>query len=273
MSLTGRALDHDFCLTSDDDSIFRFLRQAFRHLEVSAPPGAHAQRVSVDRAGPGTLVVRADGREVYEGDATPALARAVNLVNIGATRSAGEDPVLHCGAVAVDGRVIVLPGTPGAGKSTTSTALMLRGFDYVSDETGPIGPDGLVRPYPKPVVVGPGSWPSLAGAERGRVPFPGSLDAWYLDPTGWGSAVVTEPLPIGAVVAPEYRAGAPFELTPLSRAEATVVMSSNAFNMEDHGAGGILRVADAVVGVPCFRARFGDVDRLCDAIASVVHRW
>jgi hypothetical protein len=46
----------------------------------------------------------------------------------------GQFP-LHAGALARRGRGILLPGTSGAGKSTTTVALVRAGFDFLGDDT------------------------------------------------------------------------------------------------------------------------------------------
>jgi hypothetical protein len=179
--------------------------------------------------------------------------------------------VLPCGAVSRQGRAVLLPGRPGAGKSTTTTALLLRGFGYLSDEAAPVQGDLRIRPYPKPVVVGRGSWSSVLAARRGRIPFAGpELDAWWLDPCRLGSDIARDPLPVGAVVAPQYRAGAILSIEELSRAEATALMASNTFNLHEHGIDGISRVADAITDVPLLRATFGDVEEVCRLLEDVL---
>jgi hypothetical protein len=42
---------------------------------------------------------------------------------------------LHAGALARQGRGVLLPGTSGAGKSTTTVALVRAGFDFLGDDT------------------------------------------------------------------------------------------------------------------------------------------
>jgi hypothetical protein len=47
---------------------------------------------------------------------------------------AGDTVVMHAGAVAVDGRGVLLMGCKGAGKTTLSTALMQRGAAYLASD-------------------------------------------------------------------------------------------------------------------------------------------
>jgi hypothetical protein len=56
---------------------------------------------------------------------------------------------VHAGAVADDGKVIVIPGESFAGKSTLVAELVKRGAKYFSDEFAVIDQDGLVHPYPR----------------------------------------------------------------------------------------------------------------------------
>lgn len=61
--------------------------------------------------------------------------------------------MLHAAGVALeDGRVVVLVGPSGRGKTTASRTLG-RHYGYVSDETVAIAPDGGIRPYRKPLSV------------------------------------------------------------------------------------------------------------------------
>lgn len=62
--------------------------------------------------------------------------------------------VLHAGAIAKNGRGVLLVGPDGAGKSTLTLGLVNRGFRYLSDEYGIIDLDtGLLRYHPAPHAV------------------------------------------------------------------------------------------------------------------------
>lgn len=63
--------------------------------------------------------------------------------------------VLHAGAVARDGAVVVIAGASGRGKSTLTAALVQRGFAYLTDEVVALDPaTWTVLPYPKPLDLG-----------------------------------------------------------------------------------------------------------------------
>jgi hypothetical protein len=61
-------------------------------------------------------------------------------------------PVVHGAAVAGGGRVCLLAGRGGAGKTTLALCLAERGFDLVSEHFTILGPDG-VRPLPTPLHI------------------------------------------------------------------------------------------------------------------------
>ena len=60
--------------------------------------------------------------------------------------------LLHAAVLERNGRAVILPGDPGAGKSTLTAALMLSGWRLLSDELTMIDrDDGLVVPLARPV--------------------------------------------------------------------------------------------------------------------------
>ena len=71
----------------------------------------------------------------------------------GLLATAGRRVNLHAGCVANDaGRVLVVVGPSGTGKTTATRALAAR-LHYLSDETASITPDGVVFPHPKPLSI------------------------------------------------------------------------------------------------------------------------
>jgi len=83
-----------------------------------------------------------------------AVSRTSNAVTVAAIDAqAGKLWMLHAAGVAdSDGRVMALVGPSGTGKTTAALTLG-RSFDYVTDETVAIAPDGTVVPYPKPLSI------------------------------------------------------------------------------------------------------------------------
>ena len=60
--------------------------------------------------------------------------------------------IFHAAIVEKNGKAIILPGEPGAGKSTFCTALTQNGWSLMSDELALVSlPDGKAHPIPKPI--------------------------------------------------------------------------------------------------------------------------
>lgn len=102
-----------------------------------------------------------------------------DLTLFAAERIAGRVAV-HAGVLALEGRVVVLPGSSLSGKSTLCAAAQARGLTVLSDEYALIDPrTGLIEGWPRPIRlrVGSGGWsPSRLPVAR-SAPLPAALVA------------------------------------------------------------------------------------------------
>lgn len=140
------------------------VRAAWRDAAASAPT---AVTTAI------TLRVREPDDESALPQLMERLSQRVTLAAIEAQR--GTLWMLHAAGLALpDGRVIVLVGPSGRGKTTASRALA-RTFGYVSDETVAIDAQGRVYPYRKPlsIIEAPGA-PKVqrAASDVGLAPLP-----------------------------------------------------------------------------------------------------
>ena len=159
---------------------------------------------------------------------------------------------LHAGAAARNGRALLLPGPPEAGKSSLVLALLQRGFDYLSDDVGAIDPvTGRVYPFQKRIGVRESTivryFPDLEPRLEDRgVDLGDGLRQRFVRPEDAGSTV-SGPTRAGSIVLlGQDREGTP-RLTRLSRAAAVERMAANAFNLFRYGERGVIllsRVAD-----------------------------
>jgi hypothetical protein len=115
---------------------------------------------------------------------------------------------VHAGAVSVQDRAIVLPGSSMAGKSTLVAALLEHGATYFSDEFALIDEQGLVWPYPRRMTL------RGAGA-RERV-----LPAGAADASG-------PPMPLGLLAHLRY-ADEGWQVSELSAAQGVLALMENA---------------------------------------------
>ena len=158
------------------------VRRVWRDAAAARPAHARAAATVVATASVSREVVLAD------------LSQRVTLAALEAAR--GTAWMLHAAGVAThDGRVAVLVGPSGRGKTTAALNLG-RALGYVSDEAVAIGADGGVRPYRKPLSI------------IDRIDAPKTQTA----PSDLGlRALPQAPLSLGAIVLLDRRDDAPEE--------------------------------------------------------------
>ena len=207
-----------------------------------------------------------DGRSAFgnfrRGQALPMFEWAINWCVF--TRP-NQYLLLHAAVVERGGRALVLSGRPGAGKSTLTAGLILRGWRLLSDEVTMIpvgGRDAL--PVPRPVSLKDGAidlvralspaavlGPAAKGTKKGTVA--------HLRPPTDSVRRADEPALPAWVVFPKFAAGSASELRPVSRAQALLRAGDEAFNYSMLGSSGFETLANAIDGCTCFNLPFGDL--------------
>ena len=141
----------------------RSLGEAFADV---ASPRAAEHRLEVVRRGPDRWTVRSDG-EVRARDADRLNAQTAAMVavdELALASVAATDTVLYGGAVEIAGLAVAFVGRRrSVGWMVASSAL--RGHGYVTDGVVAIDPEGLVRPFHRPVELRESALASL-GRER-----------------------------------------------------------------------------------------------------------
>jgi hypothetical protein len=129
---------------------------------------------------------------------------------------------VHAAAVAKGGRVLLLPGDAGSGKTTLAAALIARGFEYLGDDTVVLENHDLrVRPIPFALAVKAGAWDLLSRYHPRLTGLPvdcrpdGKV-VRYLRPPH----VAAGPLPAAWMVFPAWSGRVASGLTPLTRVDA-----------------------------------------------------
>ena len=134
----------------------------------------------------------------------------------------------HAGVVASNGNAIALPADSKGGKSTLTTAAVMAGLDYVSDESLCIDIQSSdIVPYPKPIMLSADSC-HLLGLE------PPDDDADWVDravtASDLGGDTVTTRRKLAHVVFPEYGHTGPAKLTSLPASQAVAGLLRMSFN-------------------------------------------
>ena len=189
--------------------------------------------------------------------------------------SAHRYMMLHAGTVAFGDRAMILPGTPGSGKSTLSAALSLRGARLLSDEFGLVRPElGDLVPMPRGIPLKNTSieailefdpaaplGPTYPKTRKGRVR--------HLRPDAESLARQHEPAVPRWLVFPKYRAGAPEELRPLYKTEAFRQLAFNCFNYRLLGETAFRAVAQIIRQVDCYTFTFSRLDRAVEQLQAL----
>lgn len=183
--------------------------------------------------------------------------------------------LLHAGAVERDGLALLLPATPGSGKSTLTAALSLSGWRLLSDEFGAIDQATLtVRPVLKPVALKNTSIDIVrsfsAQAELG-VSFPKTRKGTvaHLAPPADAVARRAQAAAPAALMLPTWEAGAAPQLVRITPAEAFAALAFNSFNYPMLGVEGFRAVVHVARVCPAWRLRYGSLDQALTLIDRV----
>ncbi|MCC6174180.1 MAG: hypothetical protein IT305_02655 [Chloroflexi bacterium] len=182
--------------------------------------------------------------------------------------------LLHAGAVARDGRGMLLPGASGSGKSTLTAGLVAAGFALASDEVAMLDPATLeLLPFARSVSVKAGARSVLAPAypalltETPHHRF-GGEEVWFLHPAA--SDWLPGPTPVRYVVVPRYVPDAETRLEPLPRTSVLPVLLEQSFSIPKHGARGIGAATALLQQAECFALTTGDLDTAVRLLTDLV---
>jgi hypothetical protein len=184
--------------------------------------------------------------------------------------------LLHAGAVERDGLALMLPATPGSGKSTLTAALSQRGWRLLSDEFGAYDSDADVfRAVLKPIALKNRSIEVIRRFAPEAVfgpEFPNTRKGTVAHLAALPDAVARrhESARPGAVVLPKWQAGSPTRWEPLAEYVLFPALAFNAFNYGLLGAVGFRAVVRLVRQCPAWQLVYSDLD---DALATIEAAW
>lgn len=184
--------------------------------------------------------------------------------------------MLHAAAVERGGRVMLLPASPGHGKTTLCAALVHRGWRLLSDEFGLLRPGSMkVVPIPRPMPLKNASievmkafapeamlGPAIPNTMKGTV-------AHVMAPAS-SVALADEEAPAAWVVFPRWEAGAKLSLVPVAPSRAFMSIARNAFNYEMLGESAFETVRQIVDAARCLRLSYSNLDEAITALDALV---
>ena len=161
---------------------------------------------------------------------------------------------VHAGAVLIEGRALLLPGSTHAGKSSLVAELLRRGASLLSDEYALIDNQGRTHSYPRPLLL-------RNGRPQQALVLPEELDACF----------AANPGRIGWILALDYVAGGVWDIHKLSQSEAVMLLLRNTPHEMAQSPEMIDFFVRAVANAVCFEGRRGDAVDAATRVLELIH--
>ncbi|NMG28757.1 HprK-related kinase A [Aromatoleum evansii] len=186
--------------------------------------------------------------------------------------------VMHAAVVARDGDAIVMPGSPGAGKSTLCAALtFIDQWRLLSDELAILAPEcGSLQPNPRPISLKNDSIDIVAR-------FPGArLGQRYADtrkgtishaaPPAASRAAAAQQARCRWVIFPRFAPGADPHCEEIGRAEAFARIAEQSFNRDRMGETGFHALCAMLDTARCFEIGYDSTDTALAMVRDITGR-
>lgn len=205
-----------------------------------------------------------------------ALAMLITSINLSALAAEPERLHLHAACVARFGNGVVISAARDTGKTTTVARLVLRDWDYVSDEAVSLGPEGtLVRGFAKPLSIKPEGRHQVAELGAHLVPSLDIIDTDVLHvPLGEaGSKTRDEVLPAVVVLLRRALDDAPAReaaFREMHPADAVVSLMAETMDAGRYGRRAAIELARLAASCRCVELLAGTPDSTADLIEGLI---
>ena len=176
--------------------------------------------------------------------------------------------IIHSAVLEKDGKAIILPGLPGAGKSTLCAALSYSGWRLLSDEQALIcTQSGEVFPIARPICLKDESIEVIKAfcpsAEFGHIVRGTSKgDLAHIKPPLDAIAQIDETAQPNLIILPRYdKALTDTVLTSISRGAALVELIPHCFNYTTLGRLGFTTLKQTVQQSQCYKIRYKSLEQ------------
>lgn len=178
--------------------------------------------------------------------------------------------MLHAAVLEKNGQALILPGDPGAGKSTLAALLNLSGWRLLSDEITLIDRnDGRVVPLARPVSLKNASIDVVRAFSPTAMIGQSALDTHkgtvaHMKPTQQSVVRMGEKATPCHIVFPRWRAGAKAQSSKHPKADAFIHVATHAFNYSLLGNSGFTLMTQLLDQCDCSNFEYSDIS---DALA------
>ena len=231
-----------------------------------------------------TLTIDTDGdqlslqqgtQSLYRGDDESELATTLIQQTIYHLIDKNKDGMaLHAAALSINGKGIILPGASGRGKTTLSTWLATRGYNYLTDEYVFIKENtNTIQAFSRPPNVKVKGIDALdsyfdINAHEGQTIR--SSQVAMIPPRLLNPNNKKEEAVVSLIVFPNYKKGVEYELEKLSKARAGLTLMEclvNARNLNGHGFSEATRL---VRDTPAYLLTYSSVDQLSSQFQEIL---
>ncbi len=184
--------------------------------------------------------------------------------------------IIHSAIIEKDGYGLMMPGTPGSGKSTLCAALINQGWRLLSDEMALLSlADGLIYPAPRPVSLKNQSIKIIKDFAPQAVlgeSIPDTLKGDIAHMVAPKSALLGQKTPVkpAFLVFPHYKADVQKQLIELPKARAMMALAEHAFNFNILGEEGFGAIANMIDQVECYDFTYTDLATALEGIDSLL---
>jgi HprK-related kinase A len=174
--------------------------------------------------------------------------------------------IIHAAVVAKGNRCAMIPGRPGAGKSTLCAALVAAGWRLLSDEMALIHmDDGQIWPVPRPVSLKNASIDIIRARSKDIHIGPSFIDTHkgtvaHLRPPLESAEAMHVPARAAWVVFPHYEAGTALSTNSVGACQTTLKLADDSFNFPLLGKEGFELLSDVAFGCDAYELHYSDLD-------------
>ncbi|MBS1806295.1 MAG: hypothetical protein JST28_23375 [Acidobacteria bacterium] len=233
------------------DTLLRYLLPPLPRREASSvAPDIDIQiKQSAD-----SFVIRVNGEAVSSAvSLSDAALETVKAVDEALVQRFKTLRAVHAGAVVIQQKALIIPGTSHAGKTALTAEFLRRGATHLSDEYALIDAQGRVHAYPRPLLL-------RNGSPKQSLVLPEELN----------SSFVASPVPGGWVFALEYSPDAKLEISKRSQSETVMLLLRNTPHEMEKSPQMVDAFLRLAAGAECYEGKRGEAGETVDRVLSLI---